>query len=269
MIAETIKTTKAPRPLTVSCAGHDLTRMPSLDVIEGFDQKSDFVVTELNCSENKLHFIDNLPPTIIELRCSFNLLISLPDFGRSANLKIIECRDNRLRYLPRLPPALQILDCGNNYLAKIGPAVPTTLEILIVDNNQLAELPNLSRTKIKFLDCRNNHLERLPQLPLEIKRIKSEGNLRGENLTREIPSLQYLVLDSLSSDRFAKIKAHDLLDLVNDMKYCGLCDHRCITYRLQETRSGCNSFRQILTCWRCSNKPKPADLSLRRVRSCA
>jgi len=54
-------------------------------------------------------WIDNLPPTLKELDCSYNELTSLDKLP--PNLEILDCWYNKLTSLDNLPPKLEVLNC--------------------------------------------------------------------------------------------------------------------------------------------------------------
>ena len=94
----------------------------------------------LNCSENKLRRLPELPASLEKLICSYNQLIILPELPIS--LLYLSCSYNPLFELPPLPPKLKYLLCNNNQLAYL-PTLPKTLvqlssyDYLIQDDGDL------------------------------------------------------------------------------------------------------------------------------------
>ncbi|MCB0795966.1 MAG: hypothetical protein KDB88_14620, partial [Flavobacteriales bacterium] len=97
-------------------------------------------LVELNCSQNELTQLPDLPPGLEELRCNGNDLTALPPLP--ATLSNLRCGSNQLTALPTLPPALSYLDCAQNQLGAL-PTLPNGLGSLYCGNNLLTSLPTL------------------------------------------------------------------------------------------------------------------------------
>ena len=69
------------------------------------------------------------------LDCDNNQLTQLPELPNS--LKVLSCSYNQLTQLPELPNSLKYLDCSNNQLTQL-PELPNSLEILYCSYNQLS-----------------------------------------------------------------------------------------------------------------------------------
>lgn len=92
-----------PLPPTLKelyCYGNELLELPELH--EGLEV--------LNCIINRITIL----PTLKCLECSDNRLSTLPELP--INLKILKCDRNRLKKLPILPEGLEILLCYGNSL---------------------------------------------------------------------------------------------------------------------------------------------------------
>jgi hypothetical protein len=140
--------------------------------------------TLLNCAENQLTSLSNLPTSLINLYCGGNQLTSLPTLPTSliylscsynqltsmpalpASLIQLDCDSNQLTSLPPLPASLIYLYCHLNQLTSI-PALPPSLTRLDCFYNQLTFLPNLS-TSLTYLNCYKNQLTSLPNLPTSL-----------------------------------------------------------------------------------------------------
>ena len=105
------------------------------------------------------------------LNCSDNLLTELPDLPEA--LEVLYCNNNKLKSLPELPH-LWFLNCHNNSL-KCLPELPLSLVDLYVGSNEINELPKLPVNLI-FLECYNNKLSVLPELPSGINEIYCAKN---------------------------------------------------------------------------------------------
>ena len=133
----------------------------------------------LSCENNKLIELPYLPHTLIELNCSSNFLRKLPDLS---NLSLIEldCIDNYLTEIPNLPNSLIYLYCDNNKLIKL-PTLPTSLlELYCSDNNlsfSIEGIPELP-SNLEHFNCESNKLTELPDLPSSLNYFHSiYGNL--------------------------------------------------------------------------------------------
>ena len=124
--------------------------------ISGFSSLS-----ALNCADNNLTSLPNLPANLRTLHCSNNKLAALPTLP--STLATLYCRSNQLLSLPTLPPNLLLLECSNNKLSKI-PALPFTLKNFYCSYNEIFTLPYLPGS-ITDMGCSNNFISKLPELP--------------------------------------------------------------------------------------------------------
>lgn len=113
-----------------------------IENLEGIEYFSNLKVLE--CVENNISSIKQLPKTLVKLDCSMN----------------------QLNYLPTLPPSLEELSCALNTLTFL-PDLPTSLKILYCNFNEITRLPILPGS-LEFLACGSNHISCLPILPASI-----------------------------------------------------------------------------------------------------
>lgn len=126
----------------------------------------------LNCASNQITNISNLPITLTELNCTSNDLVSLPVLP--PNLEILECIVNQITSLPALPNSLSILNCGGNELISL-PDLPSGLYTLFCPNNQITNLPDLP-LGLNTISCSNNQLINLPVLPNSLTQLHCQSN---------------------------------------------------------------------------------------------
>jgi Leucine-rich repeat (LRR) protein len=91
-------------------SGERLTELP--DDIDKYTN-----LKELDCSNNQITSLNNLPPSLEILYCNHNQLVELPPLvseGKPPNLQMLDCDDNQLTSLPPLPSTLEYLNCDNN-----------------------------------------------------------------------------------------------------------------------------------------------------------
>ena len=82
----------------------------------------------LECSDNNIRVLENIPLCLKWLYCNNNQLSRLPD-NLPYTLVELLCNNNKLTSLPTLPPNLLRLWCANNLSSTLNP--PTRiLEII-------------------------------------------------------------------------------------------------------------------------------------------
>ncbi|MDR2513115.1 MAG: leucine-rich repeat domain-containing protein, partial [Puniceicoccales bacterium] len=126
----------------------------------------------LYCNNNLLTTLPELPSGLQGLNCDNNLLTTLPELP--PNLKEIYCHDNQLTALPELPSGLEWLYCNDNQLTTL-PELPPNLKRIYCHDNQLTALPELP-SGLLFLNCNNNQLTALPEPPLSLKWLYCRNN---------------------------------------------------------------------------------------------
>lgn len=127
----------------------------------------------LDCSNNNIQRIRNLPDTLEQLICSNNIITTihrLPD-----NLQIFICDNNDLIRLPPFPDYLNIIQCSNNDLTTL-PALPNGLTVLDCSRNRIAHLPALPDS-LNVLKCNNNHLEEIITFPRHLEVVNCSNNI--------------------------------------------------------------------------------------------
>ena len=113
--------------------------------------------------------IENLPPLLDTLNCSYNSLDSLPTLP--STLKVLICTGNNITSIPNLPSGLLFLDCGANSIDSLPP-LPGQLLTLNCPDNMLTSLPTLPQ-HLTSLSCHYNiNLDSLPALPITLQDIE-------------------------------------------------------------------------------------------------
>jgi uncharacterized repeat protein (TIGR01451 family) len=149
--------------------------------------------TALDCSNNLLTALPQLPASLTNLYCSYNQLTALPTLPLS--LKVLECYENLINQLPTLPDSLTKFRCDKNLLTTLPvlpsalkelycglnpitslPALPPSLNLLYVYScPQITALPTLPLT-LQFLVCQANSLTSLPALPPSLYQLSCTSN---------------------------------------------------------------------------------------------
>jgi len=130
----------------------------------------------LNCSNNQLIALPNLPANLQVLNCSNNQLETLPILPN--NLTGLYCAQNHLSIIAALPNSLQYLSCSNNKISQL-PTLSSFLQTLICDNNNLQVLPSLPKT-LTYLQINHNHINQLPELPEGLTFLDCSKNLLSD-----------------------------------------------------------------------------------------
>ncbi len=150
----------------------------------------------LNCGNNQLTDLPDLPASLQSLSCYNNKLASLSsNVSDLDRLTYIDCDNNNLEELLALPSSLKVLYCANNGLAALS-VLPAGLENLWCAGNLLDDLDIISSLEnLRTLDISYNQFGELPALPTTIIRLDFSYN----PLTELPTDLSELVeLDDLS-----------------------------------------------------------------------
>ena len=190
----------------INISFHDLFELPSLLYFNN--------LLELNCGNNRLKEIPDLPPTLRRLDCSVNFIVKLPNLPDG--LTYLNCSDNNLYVLPDLPSTLKKLVCSHNNLTDL-PELPSMLDELNcsyneldyidtfhslsnlknldVSHNQLKKLPKKLPTGLIYFNCSNNQLSSLPGLTsllFKLKTLNCEHNQLTILPSLAIPGMRLL-----------------------------------------------------------------------------
>lgn len=118
----------------------------SQNQIESLDSVLPGTILDLNCSNNKLTKLDDLPPQLRILVCHHNILKTLDNLP--GGIFKLDCAFNELVHLDNLPNCLEYLFCNNNYIQSLN-CLPICLKYLYCQNNdrkiQLINLPHLEK----------------------------------------------------------------------------------------------------------------------------
>lgn len=109
-----------PSLVEIHCFDNQIEELPDLDNLP--------LLNYLNCSNNKIRKIGNLPRTLTRLRCNKNRLTELPALPEC--LVKLCCEYNHIEKLPKLPNTLKHLDCSHNSELVDLPRLPETMEYL-------------------------------------------------------------------------------------------------------------------------------------------
>ena len=112
---------------------------------------------ELDCSDNNLMWLPQLPGSLTSLNCSGNWLPYLEELP--SGLTRLECADNQIENLYGLPSNLEYLDCSGNELF-YHPSWPLTLTHLNCSDNKLTAL-DVSGPTLGYLNCSYNFMPRV------------------------------------------------------------------------------------------------------------
>ncbi len=150
----------------------------NLHSLEGIQYFSS--LRSLECIENNLKSLPELPKKLERLDCSMNLLSALP--ALPSHLEELSCAQNLITELPNLPTGLKILYCNFNQLSRL-PILPSTLEYLACGTNQLKCLPELPASifmgdiSVNPIDCLPSHETWMDDVSLELPICSRNGEV--------------------------------------------------------------------------------------------
>lgn len=144
---------------------------------------------ELYCQYNKLIKLDNLPSSLCTLNCSNNSIYQLDNL--SDNLCTLNCSNNSIYQLDNLPNSLCTLNCSNNKICQLDNLHPQNLTcvkflVLLCWSNGLIELScdknnigylNVIPKSVKKLNCSKNQIKWLNHLPNDLTELNCSNNL--------------------------------------------------------------------------------------------
>lgn len=151
--------------IIVGCNGMSI---QDIDGIQYFDN-----LVELQCGNNQLTALPDLPASLYVLRCQSNQLPALPVLP--SGLGSLYCHTNLISNLPAIPASLIRLYCGSNQITSL-PVLPATLQDLECSLNQITFLDPLP-TSLVFLNCAYNQLTSIPALPPNLQGFGCQYNL--------------------------------------------------------------------------------------------
>lgn len=104
---------------------------------------------------------------LTRLNCNNNYLTEIPELPD--NLRFLDVRNNYIESLPsRLPHNLVSFNCANNRIRQLPPQLPPYLKILICNNNQLETIPHLNRSRLVRIECMKNNIHYLNNIPSNV-----------------------------------------------------------------------------------------------------
>uniref|UniRef100_A0A6C0HTX5 Leucine-rich repeat domain-containing protein n=1 Tax=viral metagenome TaxID=1070528 RepID=A0A6C0HTX5_9ZZZZ len=106
-------------------------------------------LVKLECPNNMLSFLENLPTTLIQINIPGNYLEKI-DIGSLNVLEILNISNNKLTVLEKLPESLKELDLNNNQLGSLDLKNIQNLKKLNISNNPITIIENLPEGIIDF-----------------------------------------------------------------------------------------------------------------------
>lgn len=181
----------------------------------------------INCSDNKITKLDDLPVGLIVLVCNFNRIKSLDNLPNG--LKCLSCVDNKIKQIDNLPPNLEVLLCDYNEITSFDN-LPASLKYLVCDYNKVKQLLKLPKGLL-YLSCGFNTIEQIEIPPylkeLYCKNISDYDNdIIGSIVINEYPTmLETLVLDDVAQKSIKWKFPYGLINLqCGKIKYDGEVD---------------------------------------------
>lgn len=171
----------------------------------------------LDCSNNRLTKLTNLPANLKNLFCTRNLITELTDLPKK--LARLYCDNNKIIRLSNLPNTLTVISCAHNEILELSD-LPKSLTSLLCNYNKLNTLYNLPDTLV-ILDYSNNKLVKLNNL-FVLNKLKCL-NCSGNEITK-LDSLPINLLSFVCSDN----KLTELLNLPKNLKHLW-CSNNMLT----------------------------------------
>lgn len=190
--------------------GQDLTELPS-DLL----QYTNLII--LNCKNNRITDLVNLPPTLLELYCGYNEITEFPPNSLPESLLLLHCNINYITDLDNLPLNLKELDCGNNEIFLLD-YLPPTLNTLFCHSNHIPSLDHLPRT-LEILYCSDNAIMELDHLPSTLRVLECGKNFI--TLFKSLPDL----LHKLSCEYNQLTSIHNIPPELSEL----ICNNNDIT----------------------------------------
>ena len=106
-------------------------------------------LVKLECPNNMLSLLENLPTTLTQLNIPGNYLEKI-DIGSLNVLEILNISNNKLTVLENLPGSLKELDLNNNQLGSLNMKNIQNLKKLNISNNPITMIENLPEGIIDF-----------------------------------------------------------------------------------------------------------------------
>jgi len=141
-----------------------------------------------NCCWNKITKIENLPNSLKKFDCSFNKITKIENLPNS--LKKFDCRFNEITKIKNLPDSLKEFDCTKNQITKIEN-LPNNLQIFNCSWNKITKMENLPNS-LKEFDCSINLITKIENLRYywnEVEVITEEDKRLPEKFSKETLTL--------------------------------------------------------------------------------
>lgn len=106
-------------------------------------------VEHLECSDNLIVSVENLPGSLISLRIDHNYLTTI-DVSYLKQLELLHVSHNKITVIENLPPSLVEIRCENNELERMNLSGLTKLRTLHISNNRITLIENLPTEIVDF-----------------------------------------------------------------------------------------------------------------------
>lgn len=162
---------------------------------------------EIDCSDNEITELLNLPNTLIKLNCNKNKITSLDNLPQ--NLKILDCSKNLITDLNNLPDNLKILLCNNNNIKSLDN-LPENLQKLCCNKNNIKSLDNLPMS-LQELSCCCNDIKNLDNLPKSLSILEYSDDDENSIILEYLP-------DTIREINYTNNKIFLINDTVSDIQ---------------------------------------------------
>ena len=112
---------------------------------------------KLQCNDQYLLELENLPTGLIELYCSHNHIQTI-DLSKLNKLRILGISDNIFTELENIPSGLEELYCDNNNIRNLDLRNVVSLKVLHISNNKTVIIENLPASIVDFKSENNPYI---------------------------------------------------------------------------------------------------------------
>lgn len=159
-------------------------------------------LVSLQCSQQLLTGLENLPPSLEELDAEHNYLVRI-DFSKNKNLHILKLSHNHIVEIEHLPESLIELHCENNQIKRLDLVDTIHLKVLHVSNNKTIIIENVPPSLVDF-KSENNPLIEIEYANQRSARKTEEQQEKRVNYIEGI--YEYFKLKSKYEDAYKKVQ---------------------------------------------------------------
>ena len=157
-------------------------------------------LNEINCSNNQLTSLNNIPNSVQTLNCSNNKFSGTFTLTGRSNLKTLDINSN---------PNITTLNCYSNALTSLNVQNCSALNTLQCYSNQIPSLNLTGCSALTYLSCQNNQITSFVSLPTTLQTIYCNDNKLSGG-TFDVSGRSALkILDIKNNPNFSGLKCNN------------------------------------------------------------